>query len=105
MAQPLKVGLAGLGTVGTAVVQLLERGREKLVAHCGRPIEVVALSVRSRGKKRGIDLKGLRWLADPAALANPALYRLAHAPAGTGWRIVAAGTGEGGPWDVLVPAG
>ena len=31
MAQPLKVGLAGLGTVGSAVVQLLERGRDKLV--------------------------------------------------------------------------
>jgi homoserine dehydrogenase len=70
MAEPLKVGLAGLGTVGTAVVQLLERGREKLIARCGRPIEVVAVSARSRGKKRGIDLKGLRWAADPATLAG-----------------------------------
>ena len=57
MAEPLKVGLAGLGTVGTAVVQLLEHGRDKLVARCGRPIEVVAVSARSRGKKRAVDLK------------------------------------------------
>jgi len=69
MAEPLKVGLAGLGTVGTAVVDLLERGHDKLVARCGRPIEVVAVSARSRSKKRAIDLKRFRWVADPAALA------------------------------------
>ena len=74
MAEPLKVGLAGLGTVGTAVVHLLERGRDKLIARCGRPIEVVALSARSRAKKRDIDLKKFRWVADPVALAgDPAI--------------------------------
>jgi homoserine dehydrogenase len=74
MAEPLKIGLAGLGTVGTAVVDLLERGRDKLVARCGRPIEVVAVSARSRSKKRAIDLKKFRWIADPAALAaDPAI--------------------------------
>jgi homoserine dehydrogenase len=74
MAEPLKIGLAGLGTVGTAVVDLLERGRDKLVARCGRPIDVVAVSARSRSKKRAIDLKKIRWIADPAALAaDPAI--------------------------------
>jgi homoserine dehydrogenase len=70
MAEPLKVGLAGLGTVGTSVVQLLERGRVKLLARCGRDIEVVAVSARSRGKKRGVDLKKYRWFSDPVALAR-----------------------------------
>jgi len=69
MAEPLKVGLAGLGTVGTSVVQLLERGRDKLAARCGRAIEVIAVSARSRGKKRGVELKKFRWFADPVALA------------------------------------
>src|SRR5262249_20334376 len=74
MAAPLKTGLAGLGTVGTAVVDLLERGRDKLIARCGRPIEVVAVSARSRGKKRAVDLKKIRWIADPVALAaDPAI--------------------------------
>ena len=74
MSEPLKVGLAGLGTVGTAVIHLLERGRDKLVARCGRPIEVVALTARSRGKKRDIDLKKYRWAADPMTLArDPAI--------------------------------
>jgi homoserine dehydrogenase len=74
MAEPLKVGLAGLGTVGTAVVELLNRGRDKLAARCGRPIEVIAVSARSRSKKRGIELKKFRWFADPAKLAaDPAI--------------------------------
>jgi homoserine dehydrogenase len=70
MAEPLKVGLAGLGTVGTAVIELLERERGKLLARCGRPIEVVAVTARSRGKKRAVDLKKVRWAADPLALAS-----------------------------------
>src|SRR5581483_9213988 len=74
MAEPLKVGLAGLGTVGSAVVDLLERGRDKLIARCGRPIEVVAVSARSRSKKRAIELRKVRWIGDPAALAvDPAI--------------------------------
>jgi homoserine dehydrogenase len=70
MAEPLKVGLAGLGTVGSAVIKLLDEGRDKLIARCGRSIEVVALTARSRGKKRNFDAKKFRWVADPVALAR-----------------------------------
>ncbi len=70
MVQPLKVGLAGLGTVGSAVVRLLDEGRDKLVARCGRPIEIVALNARSKAKKRDFDLKAFRWVSDPVALAR-----------------------------------
>jgi homoserine dehydrogenase len=85
MAEPLKVGLAGLGTVGTAVVQLLEHERDKLIARCGRPIEVIAISARSRGKKRDIDLKKFRWVADPVALAaNPGIDVLVEVIGGEG---------------------
>jgi homoserine dehydrogenase len=74
MAAPLKVGLAGLGTVGSAVIHLLEQGRNKLIARCGRPIEVVALSARSRAKKRSFDPRKFRWVGDPVALAcDPAI--------------------------------
>ena len=65
MAAPLKVGLAGLGTVGASVVRLIDEQRAALTPRCGRPIEVVAVSARSRGKDRGIDMKKLRWVADP----------------------------------------
>jgi homoserine dehydrogenase len=70
MVAPLKVGLAGLGTVGASVVRLISEQRASLAQRCGRPIEIVAVTARSRGKDRGIDLKPLRWVADPVKLAN-----------------------------------
>ncbi|HXW47947.1 MAG TPA: homoserine dehydrogenase [Xanthobacteraceae bacterium] len=70
MAEPLKVGLAGLGTVGSAVVELLEQGRDKLLARCGRAIEIVAISARSRSKKRTFDPRKFRWVGDPVVLAR-----------------------------------
>ena len=70
MVAPLKVGLAGLGTVGTSVVRLIERQREALEARCGRPIEVVAVTARSRSKRRDIDISRFRWAADAVALAG-----------------------------------
>ena len=69
MNAPLRVGLAGLGTVGASVVRLIERQREALAARCGRAIEVVAVSARSRAKPRDADVGKLRWVADPVALA------------------------------------
>jgi homoserine dehydrogenase len=70
MTQPLKVGVAGLGTVGAALVGQIARQRETLTARCGRRIEVVAVCARSKTKKRGIDLKNVKWVSDPVALAR-----------------------------------
>src|SRR5262249_61217903 len=62
--------IAGLGTVGSCVARLIERQRDALAARCGRPIEVVAVTARSRSKKRDIGRKKLRWVADPVTLAT-----------------------------------
>jgi homoserine dehydrogenase len=70
MSAPLKVGLAGLGTVGTAVKRMLDGERAALAGRCGRAIEVVAVSARNRDKRRDADLSGCRWLDDPVALAR-----------------------------------
>ncbi|HXF89375.1 MAG TPA: homoserine dehydrogenase [Xanthobacteraceae bacterium] len=70
MVSPLRVGIAGLGTVGASVVRLIERQRDALQARAGRPIEVVAVSARSRTKNRGLDLRTLTWIADPVTLAG-----------------------------------
>ncbi|MDQ0316014.1 homoserine dehydrogenase [Amorphus orientalis] len=68
----MKVGLAGLGTVGASVVRLLARRSDELAAACGRSIEVVAVSARDRQKDRGVDLSAVRWYDDPVALARDA---------------------------------
>ena len=70
MAQPLKVGIAGVGTVGAALITQIARHKEALATRCGRAIEVVAVSARSKGKDRGVDLKKMKWFSDPVALAR-----------------------------------
>ena len=72
MVQPLRVGVAGLGTVGAALIAQVARQREALAARCGRPIEVVAVCARSRTKNRGVDHKAMKWFSDPVALAQSA---------------------------------
>ncbi len=68
--RPLKIGIAGLGTVGAGVVKLIHDNAEILRLHCPRAIEVVAVSARDRNKDRGIDLRNLAWCDDPLALAD-----------------------------------
>ncbi len=70
MAAPLKVGVAGLGTVGAALVAQVASQRDQLTARCGRAIDIVAVCARSRAKNRGIDLKKMKWFSDPVALAR-----------------------------------
>jgi homoserine dehydrogenase len=66
---PLRIALAGLGTVGAGVIRLLETNGALIAARAGRPIEVVAVSARNRGKDRGVDCSAFAWDDDMTALA------------------------------------
>src|SRR3977135_4238471 len=70
MVAPLKVGSAGLGTVGADVVRLIEQQGRTLSARSGRGVRVVAVTARSKAKKRGVDLRGIEWAKNPLQLAN-----------------------------------
>lgn len=67
---PLRLAIAGLGTVGVGVIRLLSTNRELIAARAGRPIEVVAVSARDRSRGRGVDLSGFAWEDDMTALAK-----------------------------------
>jgi homoserine dehydrogenase len=69
MVAPLKVGIAGLGTVGSAVVRLIEQQCDLIEARCGRRIEVVAATARTPDKVRDLGQTRLRWVGEPEALA------------------------------------
>jgi len=69
MTAPLRIALAGLGTVGAGVIRLLDANGALIAARAGRPIEVVAVCARDRGKDRGIDLSPYAWEDDMTALA------------------------------------
>jgi homoserine dehydrogenase len=70
MPEPLRVALAGLGTVGGGVLRLLHEQRALIASRAGRDIRVTAVSARSRTRDRGADLSALAWESDPAALAG-----------------------------------
>jgi len=72
MANALKIGVAGLGTVGASLVRILQTRANALAVACGRPISVAAVSARDASKDRGILMDGITWYADPVEMANEA---------------------------------
>ncbi|PAX07157.1 homoserine dehydrogenase [Sphingomonas lenta] len=70
MTEPLRIALAGLGTVGAGVVALLDANAELITRRAGRTIQVVAVSARDRFKDRGVDLSRFAWEDDTRLLAE-----------------------------------
>ena len=70
MATPLRIALAGLGTVGTGVIRLVEENRDLIARRAGRLIEIVAVTARDRTKNRGVDFSAYRWVDDMGELAT-----------------------------------
>jgi homoserine dehydrogenase len=69
---PLRIAIAGLGTVGAGTLRLLSEHGELLAARAGRPLTVTAVSARDKSKDRGVPLDELAWFDDPVAMAQEA---------------------------------
>ncbi len=67
---PLKIGIAGLGTVGAGTVRLLAENAPLIAARAGRPISVTAVSARDKSRDRGIALAGITWHDNAISLAT-----------------------------------
>ena len=70
MHKPLNIALAGLGTVGIGVIQLLQENAALITKRAGRPINIVSVSARDRNKDRGVDLSAYQWVDDMSAMAS-----------------------------------
>ena len=71
MSEPLRVAIAGLGTVGSGTVKLLQQNAEALAERCGRAIEITAVADPDR-RDRGFPVDGYRWYDDGVAMAREA---------------------------------
>jgi homoserine dehydrogenase len=72
MTDPLKLAIAGLGTVGVGTLELLAKQDGLLTERCGRPLRVTAVSARDRARDRGVDLSSFQWFDDAAEMAAKA---------------------------------
>jgi homoserine dehydrogenase len=70
MAEPLKIALAGLGTVGVGVIRLIEANAALIARRAGRPLQVTVVSARDRSKPRGVDLSSYAWEDDMVILGE-----------------------------------
>ena len=70
MAEPLRIALAGLGTVGAGVIRLIETNAALITRRAGRPIVITAISARDRSKRRSVDLTPYTWEDDMIVLAE-----------------------------------
>lgn len=72
MQDPLRLGIAGLGTVGIGVVKIVQTHAALIAARTGRTVAISAVSASSRAKNRAADISGYDWEDDPVALARRA---------------------------------
>ena len=70
MAEPLRIALAGLGTVGAGVIRLVEANAALIARRAGKPIVITAVSARDRTKDRGIDMSPYAWEDDMTVMAS-----------------------------------
>jgi homoserine dehydrogenase len=66
--EPLRIGIAGLGTVGSGLLQLLARHSAAIAEKCGRPVAIAGVCARSRDEP-GAKLTSAPWFDAPLALA------------------------------------
>ena len=70
MTEPLRLGIAGLGTVGTGVIKIIRQKANLLAARSGRAVVISAVCAQSRDKDRGVSLADYDWEDDPVQLAR-----------------------------------
>ncbi len=68
--KPIKVGLLGLGTVGSGTFNVLQRNQEEIQRRAGRPIEITMVAIRNMEKARPIIGDQCEIVTDPMLVVN-----------------------------------
>lgn len=98
MAEPFRIGIAGLGTVGAGVVEILQSNAGLIAKRAGRPIEIVAVNARDKAKDRGVDISGYDWIEQAEDIASAdvdAVVELIGGSEGPAYDLVKAALASG----------
>ena len=68
--KPVKIGLLGIGTVGSGTFAVLERNREEITRRAGRKIEIAKVAARNLERARAIVGPGIPVVDDVMAVAT-----------------------------------
>ena len=70
MARTINIAIAGLGTVGAETYRIITEESDFLKARSSANFNVVAVSAKSKDKKRDVDLTGVEWITDCRDIAD-----------------------------------
>lgn len=65
-----RLGICGLGTVGSALIKILQADKKTIGRVAGRDVVISAVSARDKSRDRGVDLSDIRWFDDPLEMAQ-----------------------------------
>ena len=65
MNKSLNIVIAGLGTVGSGTIQLIEKNKSLIKLRSGLDINIIGISGKSRNKKRSFNVKKYNWFDNP----------------------------------------
>ena len=68
--EPVKIGILGLGTVGSGTVNVLTRNSDEILRRAGRAIRVVHAAARDLSRKRNCPTEGIRLTTNPEEVVN-----------------------------------
>lgn len=66
---PLRLGIAGLGTVGVALINVLNKNAQMIRERCGREIVITAVNARDKTRDRGVDISNYTWFDNAQDMA------------------------------------
>ena len=70
MNKVLNIVVAGLGTVGSATISLIEKNANLLFLRSGVKIKIIGIYAKNKNKKRSFNVKKYRWFNNPMTMIN-----------------------------------
>ena len=73
MNKVLNIVVAGLGTVGSATISLIEKNANLLFLRSGVKIKIIGIYAKNKNKKRSFNVKKYRWFNNPMTMIRKRL--------------------------------